>query len=241
MDIEKLEFLPKRSKIPELSADKYHRYRRGYKQKNTKFDISMYKMIRHVLKNHIGQHFNDAFSKTIKLIPFIDKKSFMEFFSRWGYYRITENGLIYFKKEKKKKEVVFYKGGEWIEVYKGTNLSVEKFPYRYLIEKKRRETELIYTGETLVFSSARDPKFQRLLSERLKKEKKETIIFKKAKKEQAYSFISKKEEEVKKQKRLDKQKLYSHGFDDTSFKERRRNYKNIKKDLLELSLNTLQT
>ena len=54
MDIEKLEFLPKRSKIPGLSANKYHRYRRGYEQKNIKFDAFFSNVMFHEVAHGLG-------------------------------------------------------------------------------------------------------------------------------------------------------------------------------------------
>ncbi len=222
--IEKLEILP----IDLLSLTlqkKHHRlfnhvYRRNGDTHNI-HGMSMWKFIRIFIEARIGQPFDDVFSEFCKVAPKYQQKYFLTEFEskiRWYYsddYKIDENGLIQFAREKNK-----YKGpytftsddAMWEERHKVTGKVKPKWDWKNK-HKKEDYKDVLVNGWIKSFDSKNDKEFKRLQGERIKRKRKTERCVKKEKLEISYSFISKSELEKQKDKELDRQKILSHGMD----------------------------
>lgn len=214
--IEYYESLPKHEGLRKtIKASKCYTklYRRDYLDKNT--ENGYYYQLRILQYKCLGLHFDEVFSLYKKQIVNLNKKDFLHYFS-YGRFKFKNNILTH-KPRKTNKKPIVYANGNWIEVEVKSQKPIESFPYYYRYNKKFK-TERIYTGDILTFESLNDPKYKRCQAELLQKRKKNKKLIIKAFNEKSYSFISKKEIQLKEEKRLNKEKLYSHGFDDESFK-----------------------
>jgi hypothetical protein len=225
-DIDKLEQLPKRIGIRKaIKANNkiYRRYSRHNSYESEGLEgISLYTILRRIERLFTNKHINDAYSYYLSLTNKPSKKEFMNWFYPNYYWRtklVGDNGLINeIKKSNNKKPIkVTLNDGVWEKRSKKTGRLYEDCSY-YDKYSGKNEWIHVYTGTILTFETKKDPKFKRVISEQQKQKRIQKKLRKKAFAEKSYSFISKKEIQLKEEKRLDRQKLYAHGFDDASFK-----------------------
>lgn len=99
---------------------------------------------------------------------------------------------------------------------------------RYIVAEESEFIPFIIQGFEKVFVSRQHPEFKRIHAEKRKAKRKSQRESKKAQSKVAYSFISKAEEQLKKEKEIDKWKVIKHGFDlETSFRTEKQTNPNL--------------
>lgn len=190
VDIEKLENLPKR----ENRAVYLKRITGG--MWNSKLDYrrtkpEFYILARRILEHYVGESFNEAFTYFLSLTK-------------------NKHHNIFLEKVNKNVRCHYYKSYYIDENY--TLYRVPKKKYRPKLQITDIDTGIVYEYTCKNYIYYRDLAINASKSKKLQREAK------KIKQEKVYSFVSDKEIKLKAEKLLDKQKLYSHGFDDESFK-----------------------
>lgn len=190
VDIEKLDELPKR----ENRAAYLKRITGGFwnsKLNYRKNKNEFYILARRILEKYVGESFNEAFTYFLSLTKNKHHNIFLE--------------------EVNKKISYHY----WNNYYIDKNYILYKIP-RKIYKPKLKITD-VDTGIVYQYT-CKDYIYYRDLAINISKKKKLQREAKKIKQEKVYNFVSDKEIKLKAEKLLNKQKLYSHGFDDESFK-----------------------
>lgn len=190
VDIEKLDELPKReNRAAYLKRITHGMWNSKIEYRRSKNEF--YILARRILEHYVGESFNEAFTYFLSLTKNKHHNIFLE--------------------EVNKKIGYHY----WNNYYIDENYIVYKIPrkkYQPKLKITDIDTGIIYEYTCKNYIYYRD------LAINISKSKKLQREAKKIKQEKVYSFVSDKEIKLKAEKLLDKQKLYSHGFDDESFK-----------------------
>jgi hypothetical protein len=190
-----------------------------WKKQYYHFDLKTYKLINRIIEEFIGKSVNDAFSKYCKLVENNKRRDdkFWNFFYNHTYrksyikkyYYYDENYIIRYNNPKSKKPIV-WKSFDYKEEYRHkihTSLRLEDYRYKfyngktaYIKQIKRWVCEKdfiphIISGEKLEFDSKKDPKYRRLLSEKIKLQNLNQRYRRNFEKQKQYNWLSRSETE----------------------------------------------
>lgn len=248
IDIEKLEHLPKREPVNKSRRLNWNHWSSKHCDDHSINGISPYKRAIRIINKFIGKSFGDAFSFYCKQVPKYQQYIFLsevEPYRRWkNWVYIDEFGNIqkYVSEKTKKSYFICSKDHETARLHKVTKQDIESFSlfkwkwgyvkhphWNHLVQTRffklnnghwASEDEFVLTiisgweKEVLKKSS----EFKRYTQERLREEKKQERIKKLLKNQTVYNFLTRTELEKIRSKKEDLIKLYSHGFDENSFK-----------------------
>jgi hypothetical protein len=203
-----------------------------------------YKLIKHILKAHLGKHVNDAYSQYCKQVYPEYKKEFWYYLERdmrYGYKHFSgfgydDEGIIFWNQRKRRKKPTIktldYRTELLHEVSKKPQNDYQK---RFHWTKTWRKGYVdpyklfVVQGAEYEFDSRKDRFYRKLKAEHDKALRKQQREDKRLKAQKEYEFLTQ-AEKLRKADELDKQKLYSHGFDDKSFKGEAYHSKGKRKD-----------
>lgn len=190
VDIEKLDELPKReNRAAYLKRITHGMWNSKIEYRRSKNEF--YILARRILEKYVGESFNEAFTYFLSLTKNKHHSIFLEEVNKNYYYTYWNDYYV-------------------DEIYKVCKIS------RKIYKPKLKITD-VDTGIVYQYT-CKDYIYYRDLAINISKKKKLQREAKKIKQEKVYNFVSDKEIKLKAEKLLDKQKLYSHGFDDESFK-----------------------
>lgn len=190
VDIEKLEELPKReNRAAYLERKNGGMWNSRLAYRRHKNDF--YILAKRILEHNVNKSFNSSFTY---------------------FLNITGNKHHgFFLDEIRKKHYWRYGNDYYIDENYIIHKTIKK-KYKPKLRITDLDTGIVYEYTCKDYVYYRDKAINESKTKKLQREAK------KIKQEKVYNFVSDKEIKLKAEKLLDKQKLYSHGFDDESFK-----------------------
>lgn len=160
-----------RNMKPYNSWERY--YHAGYRGRVE--GVEYYPYIKRFLNAHIGQPFDDVFSKFCKKVPKLWQREFQKFFEEHRFYRyrsrnwyVDDDGLIqYWQKEYPKQAITLPSLDYETALFHKTTGKRKEGPFQYYWERDRYEKRII-SGEIITFESKKERAFKRLYAEREK-------------------------------------------------------------------------
>ena len=206
------------------------KYSNGHKVKYfSDSSKSAYRIVDFVIKKFLGKSYDKAFSyycsKVMKSEQYLFEKKFKKDF-HWSWepdYIVDKQGRIQKNKNayKKAKEPIIFYSHDYVSAYrdKKTGEIIKKAQFYWYNNESSEYEEIVISGYSKEFKSAKDPEFIRLTNNKkqfIAKQKRDLKLAKDQENELLLHNIeaSKKEKEMA----INNTKIQAHGFGDDSFK-----------------------